>query len=335
MKRGLFLVLAIVMLASVVACGAPAANQPASGAKADKDIVIAVIPQQLGNVVFLPAKQAMEDTGAKLGIKVEWAAPIKAEATEQVGVVESLIERKVDGIAISCTTPEALEEVLGRAIKAGIKVACYDADSPNSGRAFYAGTENYRAGYICGEEMIRLFKDSGLEKVRVAQLEGIPGAFDIEARKRGFADAIAGTNIEVVYSGPCDDDVDKSIEVIEAYTRANAESIDAWYMAGGWPYVVNPDATPEVNKWKAASPLHKVVTLDVFPTSIAFFDRGLIDVAVGQDFYSMGKICVENLYKLIKGETIEAEEVEGVGKFINTGVQMVYPENYKTEIKPE
>ena len=333
MKKGLSLCLATLMLVSIMLCALPSAV--ASAEKEDKDIVIAVIPQQLGNVVFLPAKQGMEDMGEKLGIRVEWQAPIKAEATEQVGIVESLIERGVDGIAISCTTPEALNDVLARAMREGIHVSTYDADSPDCGRAFFAGTNNYQAGFICGEEMIRLFEGSGLEKVRVAQLEGIPGAYDIQERMRGFADATADTNIEVIYSGPCDDDVDKAIEVIEAYTRANADNIDAWYMAGGWPYVVNPDATPEVNKWKAAEPVRKVVTLDVFPSSIAFFDRGLIDVAVGQDFYSMGSLSVENLYKLIKGEEIETRDDPELGKVIDTGLQMVYPDNYKTEITPE
>lgn len=348
MRKLLVLILTLALVFSVACSGpgtlnpstpeeAPAAEEPGTpaeegGAKADADIVIAVIPQQLGNTVFLPAKEGMEAAGKELGIKVEWQAPVRAEAELQNEVVNGLIERKVDGIAISCTTPDALKDVLARALSEGIKVSCYDADSPDSGRLFYAGTENYKAGYRCGEYMIELFKDSGLEKVRVAQLEGIPGAFDIEARKQGFADATKGTNIEVVYSGACDDDVDKAIELVEAYTRANKDSIDAWYMAGGWPYVVQPDAMPETNAWKKADPMHKVVTMDVFPTSRAFFDQGLIDVAIGQNFYQMGYLSVVNLYKLIKGEEIEATDDPQFGKFINTGVQEVTPENYKDEI---
>ncbi|MEI8200484.1 MAG: substrate-binding domain-containing protein [Eubacteriales bacterium] len=303
--------------------------------KDPKDITIAVVPQQLGNVVFLPAKEAAEAKAKELGINIEWIAPTKAEASEQVGVIEGLIEKGVDGIAISCNNPDALKDVLARAISEGIMVSTFDADSPLSGRAFYAGTANYQAGVICAQEMIKLFKDSGLEKVRIAQLEGIPGAFDIEARKSGFADTIKGTNLEIVYSGACDDDVDKAVELIESYTRANGESIDAWFMSGGWPYIVTPEATPEVNKWKTSDPLHKVVTMDVFPTSIGFFDKGLIDVAVGQSFYSMGEASVDNLYKLIMGEEIVATEVKGVGKFIDTGVQIITPENYKEQIIAE
>jgi ribose transport system substrate-binding protein len=312
-----------------------ACTRSGSSGDGQKEIVIAVVPQSLANPVFLPAKAAAERTGRELGVKVEWIASTKAEASEQVGVVEGLIERKVDGIAISCNTPDALEGVLKRAISEGIKVSTYDADSPQSGRAFYTGTENYQAGVISAQQMIELYKDSGLSKVRIAQLEGIPGAFDIEARKQGFADTIKGTNLEVVYSGPCDDDVDKSIEIIESYTRANGDTIDAWFMSGGWPYIVNPDATPEVNAWKAKSPNHKVVTLDVFPTSMEFFDRGLIDVAVAQNFDGMGEQSVRGLYTLITGGTISNAVQTENGLFIDSGVQIVNPGNYKELIPAE
>jgi ribose transport system substrate-binding protein len=335
MKMKKLTVIAVMVLAGIVILACSGRKETGTARSAESEIVIAVVPQSLANPVFLPAKAAAERTGRELGIKVEWIAPVRAEAAEQVGVIEGLIERKVSGIAISCNTPDALEGVLKRAIAEGIKVSTYDADSPASGRAFYAGTENYQAGVISAQQMIELYKDSGLEKVRIAQLEGIPGAFDIEARKRGFADTIRGTNLEVVYSGPCDDDVDKSIDIIESYTRANGDNIDAWFMSGGWPYIVNPDATPEVNAWKTRSPNHKVVTLDVFPTSMEFFDRGLIDVAIGQNFDGMGELSVRNLYRLIKGESVEGAVQTDDGLFIDSGVQIINAGNYKEMIPTE
>ena len=165
-------------------------------ALADEDITIVGIGQQLGNVIFLGAEKGVKAAGEELGIKTQWQSPLRAEAELQNEIVNSLIDLGVDGIAISCTTGDALKDVINRALAAGIKVSCYDVDSPNSSACSTPGTENYKAGYTCGEYIVNLFKDSGLEKVRVAQLEGIPGANDIEARKKGFADAIAGTNIE-------------------------------------------------------------------------------------------------------------------------------------------
>ncbi|HHW47684.1 MAG TPA: sugar ABC transporter substrate-binding protein [Clostridiaceae bacterium] len=319
MKKLLLILIAFAIIFTTVAC--------AGTGKSSKDIVIAVVPQQLGNPVFYDAKDGAEAAAEELGIKLEWVAPVKADAPEQVAVIEGLIEKKVSGIAISCNHPDALADVLKRAIDAGIKVSTFDADSPASGRAFYAGTENYEAGKLCGEYMKKLFEHKKEGTIKVAQLTGILGAFDLEARMRGFADAIAGTNIEVVYTGACEDDIDKSVEIVETYTRSNPD-IDAWFFVGGWPFFVKPEAMPELAKWKKASPDHKVVTMDSFYPMLQFFDEGLCDVAIGQNFYQMGYLSVMNLYKLIKGEKIEADTNEN-GLFINTGIEEVTPENYK------
>ncbi len=304
-------------------------------AMAEEDITIAVIGQQLGNVVFLPAEEGMNQAGADLGVNVEWQTPLRAEAELQNEIMLNLISRgDVDGIAISCTTGDALMASINAALDAGIQVVCYDVDSPNSNREYYIGTENYKAGYTCGEYMIDLYADSGLEEVRVAILAGIPGADDIEARIRGFEDAIADTNIRTVYTFACNDNVDEAIEGVEAYSRANADEFDAWFMAGGWPFTVDVTAMPNTTEWKLADENHKIITIDIFPdTTPAFFEEGVLDIAVGQNFYNMGYQSVETLVKLIKGEEVEAEYDEGIGAlFINTGVQIATAENYKEVI---
>ena len=102
-------------------------------------------------------------------------------------------------------------------------------------------------------------------------------------------------------------------------------------MAGGWPYTVDVTAMPNTNEWKLADPNHKIVTVDIFPeTTPAFFDAGVLDVAVGQNFYNMGYYCVDTLVKLIKGEAVEAPVDETLNaKFINTGVQIATIDDYK------
>ena len=318
MKKLISLVLAVML---VMALCAPAMAE-----------TIVMIGQQLGNVVFLDAEKGMNDAGADLGVTVEWQSPLRAEAELQNEIMLNLISRgDVHGIAISGTTGDALMASINAALDAGIQVVCYDVDSPNSNREYYIGTENYKAGFTSGEYMKELYKDTELETVRVAVLAGIPGADDIEARIRGFKDAIEGTNIEIVYTFACNDNVDEAIEGVEAYSRANGEECDAWFMAGGWPYTVDVTAMPNTNEWKLADPNHKIVTVDIFPeTTPAFFDAGVLDVAIGQSFYNMGYQCVETLHKLINGEEVEADFDETIGaKFINTGVQIATIDDYK------
>ena len=339
-KRVLSLALAFVFTLSLAACGnntagtqqakteapkaeaakseAPAATPAAkSESKVPQgDIVIAVVPQQLGNPVFLDAKEGAEKAAKTLGVKLEWAAPVKADAPSQVEVVEGLIAKKVKGIAISCNHPEALKAVINKAVDAGIQVSTFDADSPDSKRAFYAGTMNYEAGKICGQKLVEITKGKGT----VALLTGNLGHFALEARINGFKEAIKGTEIKIVTTQACEDDLNKAIEQVEAYTKSNP-ALDSWFFVGGWPFFAPPQSLNNLRNWKK-NPGKTIVTMDSFYPMLKYFDENMINVAVGQDFEAMGYKSVENLVKLIKGEQI-------AGKTIDTGVSIVTPENYK------
>lgn len=281
-----------------------------------EELVIAVVPQQLGNPVFLDAKKGAEAAAKDLGVKLEWVAPVQADTPSQVAVMEGLIEKGVDGIAISCNHPEALKAVINSAIDAGIKVSAFDADSPDSKRIFYAGTKNYEAGKICGEHLVKLTGGKGT----VALLTGILGAFDLESRMEGFREAIQGTEIEIVTIQACEDDLNKAVEQVEQYTRANPD-LDSWFFVGGWPFFAPPESLAELRAWKE-KPGKTLVTMDAFYPMLQYFDEKMVDVAVGQDFVQMGYKSVENLVKLCKGETLESD-------FIDTGVEIVTPENYE------
>ena len=99
MKKILSILLVALMLLSVCAFA--------------EDIEIAVVPKALDNAIFLDAKTAAEEKGKELGIKIFWEGPTTSDAAMQVNVIESLIERQVDGILISCNDADALKMFTG------------------------------------------------------------------------------------------------------------------------------------------------------------------------------------------------------------------------------
>ena len=230
MKKLLAILLAAMMLLSL------------SSALAD-EIEIAVVPKSLDNAIFLDAKAAAEAKGAELGAKIYWEGPTTSDAAQQVNVIESLIERQVDGILISCNDADALKDVIDRAVDAGIVVGCFDSDSPESKRAFYCGTDNYAIGKLSAELMMEYLPEGG----KVAILTGVLGAPNLEMRITGFKETLAAANspIEVMPVQTGEDDVQKSVEVVSQYTAANPD-LAGWFFDGGWPYFADPDALPEV-----------------------------------------------------------------------------------------
>lgn len=262
------------------------------GYAADKKIVIAMVPKALDNPVFTTSRDAATAKAKELGVELIWTASQKSDAAEQVALIESLIQKKVDAIGISVNDPTALKDVINKAVEAGIVVSTWDSDSPDSKRLFYLGTDNYGGGAKCGEIMKQLLGDKG---GKVAVLTGVIGAFNLEERIRGFKDATKGTKIEVkdILSG--EDDINKSVEVVNQYTLANKDKFDAWFFDGGWPLFVPIDTLKPVKDFPG-----KVVSFDTFPPMLLFVKEGVVDVLVGQDFAKMGGGSVEMLYKVVK-----------------------------------
>ena len=308
-RKILSLMVAVLMLVSIF----PACSS--------NTIEIAVVPKSLDNAIFLDTKNAAEAKAKELGIKLYWEAPTTSDAAMQVNVIESLIERQVDGILISCNDADALKDVIDRAISAGIVVACFDSDSPESNRAFYCGTDNYAIGKLAAEHMIELIPDGG----KVAILTGVLGAPNLETRLDGFEETLLakGKNVQLMPIQTGEDDVQKSVEVIAQYTAANPD-LTAWFFAGGWPYFADPDALPEIKSFMEKG--GRIVSIDTCYPMMQFVGMGMVDVLVGQNYSLMGSLGVETLYKLIIGESVDLGDEN---HFIDTGYEVVDINNYE------
>jgi hypothetical protein len=138
---------------------------------AQDKLVIAMVPKALDNPVFTTTREAAKEAAAELGVELIWTASQRADAAEQVAVIESLIQKKVDAIGISVNDPTALKDVIDKAVEAGIVISTWDSDSSDSKRLFYLGTDNYAGGVQCGELMKGLLPDGG----KVTILTGVIG----------------------------------------------------------------------------------------------------------------------------------------------------------------
>lgn len=287
---------------------------------ATKTVTIAVVPKALDNAVFLDTKDGAEKAGKELGIHVIWIGPTKSDAAEQVQVMEGLIQKKVDGILVSCNDPDALKDVINKATEAGIKVATFDSDSPDSKRIFYAGTENYKLGQQCGETMKKLIAGKG--KVKVATLTGVPGSYNLEQRIKGFKDGAQGADIVYTPVQNCDDDVNKAVTILEQYTKANPD-LKAWFLDGGWPLFTPVETMPTMKEFAKKGGI--VITVDSFYPMLRYVKEGIVQVEIGQNFIAMGDKGVRELNKAISGGPTD--------KFIDTGTIVVDKTNIDEILK--
>jgi rhamnose transport system substrate-binding protein len=126
---------ALLALVLVVAAGcgkgaAPgtAAGGTAGGSASGERLKVVYIPKNTGNPYFKPVIKGFEDACQEIGCELTTLAPANAEGTSQVSIIKEQIQRRVDVIAISANSPDALNQVLDQARSRGITVVTVDSD---------------------------------------------------------------------------------------------------------------------------------------------------------------------------------------------------------------
>ena len=263
-------------------------------------MTFAWIPKALDNPVFEVGRAGAVERAAELSaagpvqVEVLYVGSVASDAAEQVRVVEDVIARGVDGIAISCNDPTACIDPINRAVEAGIPVMTWDADSPNSKRFTYFGLDNVEAGRVGAELLIKAMGPRG----RVAVLTGVPGAFNLEERIRGFRQGIAAyPEIEIVTTVVTNDDINLGVQAVEETMQAYPE-LDGWYFAGMWPLFAARGSMP---LWEAAA-LHenmKTVAFDALPVELELLRDGYLSALIDQKNWGWGYEPIGLLYEVV------------------------------------
>jgi ribose transport system substrate-binding protein len=299
-------------------------NNPSSSRT--RPIVIAIVPRSLDNPVFVDTKESAELTARGLNVVLEWVGPFNVDADVQVKVIEGLIWRKVDGIAINCIDPEKLRGVIAKATAAGIKVATIDSDCPNSKRIFYCGTDNYKAGWASGEQMIKIVTRKGLTEktLKTVILTGGIKTYNLNERIRGFKDAVAG-KIKLEYKAllDCDDDTIIGAKKVESYLKKHPET-NVFYFTGGWAFFGPTESMPIYQEWSRNGGI--AVSMDTFYPVLQAAKKGYAQALVGYDFRKMGELTVSYLVCAIKGLPIP-------GEYIDTGFEVADSSNFDKLLK--
>jgi ribose transport system substrate-binding protein len=140
------------------------------------------------------ARKGTEKAAAEIpGIQVEFRINPDNTAAEQQHIVEDLLAKGVDGIAISPIDPQNQTPMLNRAASQAL-VVTQDSDAPNSNRSVYIGTDNVAAGRQAGEMIKEALPQGGKIMVFVGSLD----AANAQQRYQGIKEVLQGSNIQII-----------------------------------------------------------------------------------------------------------------------------------------
>jgi ribose transport system substrate-binding protein len=311
-----FLVVAVAAGLSAAACGgreqggAPAASPAGGASPAAKKYRFAVMPKALNLPVFFYAKTGAERAAKQLGnVEVIWRAPEDADPLKQKEILESFITQGVDGIAISCTSADLLNEPINRAMDAGIPVVTWDSDAPRSKRIAFWGVDDLASGRIMGEEAAKLTGGKG----KVALMTSL-GAENLSRRLEGVKESLKKyPDLKVVETYDIKEDPTRSAEIIAAGMRRYPD-LAVWISVGGWPVFVR-NALDPIDPAKT-----KFVCFDTVPPAPELLKTGKVQVLIGQKYFGWGSEPVRLLAGIKEGRMPPA-------KVIDSGVDVVTKDN--------
>ncbi|MFF3748911.1 sugar ABC transporter substrate-binding protein [Streptomyces sp. NPDC002018] len=205
------------------------------------------------------------------------------EGQQQAQLVQSYIDKKVDGLVVTLAKPDAMKDVVAKAVKAGIPVITVNSGAEQSkqfGALSHIGQDESIAGEAVGDELDRRDRKKAL---CVIHEQGNVGH---EQRCAGAKKTFGGQLQNLYVDGTNMPDVQASIEAKLQSDR----SIDAVVTLGA------PFADAAVKAKETANSEAEIDTFDLNAKVASALTAGTLGFAVDQQPYLQGYEAVDLLW---------------------------------------
>jgi ribose transport system substrate-binding protein len=225
-------------------------------------------------------------------VSVEFKIPEDGTAATQTRILDDLLSKGIDGIAISPVDPKNETLKLNQVAKDAL-LFTHDSDAADSNRVCYVGTDNTAAGRQAGDLIKQALPDGGKIMVFVGTLD----AQNAHDRFAGVKEAIQGSKVEVIDCRT--DDTDR--------VRAKANVLDTMVkypdvacLVGLWSY----NGPAILNAVKDANKVGKVkiVCFDEEEETLQGVRDGAIFATVVQQPYQFGYQAITLMDKYLSGD---------------------------------
>ena len=317
------------MSLSLVACGgssasAPAADAPAADAPA-ADAAAEEAPAADAAAEEAPAADAAADSGEKhykfgytcmdgtnpffVTIQDEMKSLIEAkgdelvitdpgnDVTKQISQVEDMLSQNLDGLFMNPADAEGILPALDAAKAEGVPMVGFDTEVADlSYLVSYTGSDNYNAGKVCGEDLVKKCPDGG----DILVLDS-PTMQSVTDRTNGFLDAIDGHGFNVVGQQDAKGNLEVAMGIAEDLLQAHPDVVAIF--GGNDPTALGCLAAANAAGIKDC----KIYGVDGSPDIKAELASGdsLIEGTGAQSPKSIADKAVEIMYDYMEGKTVE------------------------------
>jgi len=192
--------------------------------------VVACVPPALVSPFHIAWTEKAKELGAQMpGVEVIVQAPqTQTDVETLVKILEDMIQKKVDLIAVGASAWEAIAPTLNKAMEEGIDVAFIDRILPVEGMntpLTMFGSDEIEGGQLIGEFVVEYLDGKG----KVAILAGPTGSYHSEQRLKGFRSVVENyPDIQIVALQSANFQRDLAVTVTENILQANPQLDLIW-----------------------------------------------------------------------------------------------------------
>lgn len=219
------------------------------------------------------------------------------DVTLQITQIEDLIVQNIDAMLLNPAEAEGILPALDMLAQDEVPIIGFDTEVADmSYLVSYAGSDNYNAGYVCGEDLVAKCPDGG----KIIVLDS-PTMNSVVDRTNGFLDAIEGHGFEIVAQQDAKGNLEVSMGIAEDLLQANGDVVAIF---GG----NDPTALGALAAANAAGITDCMIYgVDGSPDIKAELASGesLIEGTGAQSPVTIAETAVEIMYKYLAGEEVE------------------------------
>lgn len=278
---------------------------------------IGVVPKGANHIFWQTVHAGAMQAATEYGFEIEWNAPaLEVDSSRQIEIVESMVNRRLAGIALAPVDRRALVNAVERAARASIPVSIFDSAIDTPRRLTYVATDNREGGRIAARRIGQLLKGKG----KTAIVGFMPGSASTMEREDGFAEELRthfpGITLAALQFGMAD----------RAKAMAATENMLAAHPALGALFADNESSSSgAVQALKARNARHvKLVAFDASEQLVGGLRDGWIDSLIVQHPFKMGYESVKAIGEQRAGRAPASHIDSGVR--LVTAEDLAYPE---------
>ena len=257
---------------------------------------IAVIPKASADIFWQSVHAGAVKGAREHHVNIVWdGPPNETDIAGEMQIMETMVNRQVDAIAVAPSDRSAFKIVVNRAAAAHIPVIIYDSGLDDGNYTSFVATDNYAGGELGADRMGQLLNGRG----NIVMIKTTPGGASTTAREDGFRHELHKKfpAIQILDERFGMATIAQSLAVAENMLTAHP-NLDGIFCSN------ESGTTGAAQAVKGRGSKVKIVGFDSSPMLIQQLQDGVVDSLVIQNPFKMGETAVNEAVKAARHEQV-------------------------------